>query len=578
MGFTVQQKIEICLHAESNPTLTQLSLAQWVCHHYGLARAPCQTTISRILASKTELIASKTPDLRLVRRRKRTNPVLRRILTEWITQGVWECQPMPTAIISLVATSIWNAIPNSLKEGKGEFNGKWINTFVKRLNTDVDEMDLGYPLNKVWQLDDKVELKQYLRRLLDEQGYRPQDIFTLEEFSLFYSLPLDQIFDASAIDLGLKQTDSPAERSLTIMLGCNVDGLEKFEPIVVGKYEKFDVFKHPLFQKPHHLDQQILNKISREFGIQYSSNVNKWITSLMFQKYLLLLEQKLKAANRKIVIILDDLSSHRIINLKFEHIRLIYLKNNSNLHGTSYASHGVKFDYLPLNYGIIEDFRIRYRIQQYQWMINIQQSQHHNRLEVLLEKDYKIPLVNVLEWVHHGWNQLTPSTIQAGWRRTHLLDFHRWPEICAPFPDNCNYSHLQLLISQLNVVIPWEIDELIGLVNERAKVTLQYLSIEEIIDSCLSETLDYEEFLQMDEPVDWFSEEVAPKRPRLASPMITGSELAGSEQMYLEQPLTPMSQADDELIVALTKVIKHAPQLLLRPDTLEDLQRARDQV
>lgn len=599
MGFTVQQKIEICLHAEANPQMTQMNLAQWVRQNYGLARAPCQTTISRILSSKAELIASMTPDLRLVRRRKRTNPVLRRILTEWMTQGVWEKHPMPTAIITLVASSIWNRLPAQLKEGTGEFNGKWINNFVKRLNIDVDEMDMGYPLNKVWELEEKVELKQYLQNLIALEGYQPQDIFCIEEFSLFYSLPLDQIFDVSSIDLGLKQADAPAERSLTIMLSCNLDGLEKFEPLVVGKYEKFDVFKHPRFTLgAYQSNRQILNKINQEFGIQYSSNVNKWITSLMFHKYLLLLHQKLKAANRKIVIILDDSSSHRIINLKFSHIRLIYLKNNSNLKFPNYADHGVKYDYLPLNYGIIEEFRIRYRIQQYQWMINIQQSRYHNRLEVLSEKDYKIPLVNVLEWISYAWSQVQPSKIQTAWRRTHLFPMNYWSaNQIATLPayndltdEQSGYHTLVRLISQLNVVIPWEIDELVGLVNERGKVTLMYTSIEEIIDSCLSETLDYEEFLQMDEPNDmeWFStndvmEKPPVKRQTLAdrqssnhsyTPSLKSASTTPSFKAP-EKPLTPASPCENVQSSVLKVLdLANGNYLNLRPETILDLEQA----
>ena len=53
----------------------------------------------------------------------------------------------------------------------------------------------------------------------------------------------------------------------------------------------------------------------------------------MFQNYLTRLDHKLSNSRpngRKILIILDDCSSHRIINLKFNNIRLCYLKNEAN--------------------------------------------------------------------------------------------------------------------------------------------------------------------------------------------------------------------------------------------------------
>ena len=58
------------------------------------------------------------------------------------------------------------------------------------------------------------------------------------------------------------------------------------------------------------------------------------------------------------------------------------------------------------------------------------------------------------------------------------------------FDENKSLKKLKEVMSYLNVVIPWEIDELVGLVNERGKVTLSYASIEEIIDSCLLEPVD----------------------------------------------------------------------------------------
>ena len=92
-------------------------------------------------------------------------------------------------------------------------------------------------------MDEILELKRYLRDIIDQEDYAPQDVFVIDDFQLFYSLPLDQIFDVSSIDKGIKQSNSSAEHSLTIMLGCNIDGSEKLTPIIVGKYDKFDVSK-----------------------------------------------------------------------------------------------------------------------------------------------------------------------------------------------------------------------------------------------------------------------------------------------------------------------------------------------
>jgi hypothetical protein len=547
MGYNIKQKIEICLKAEANPEMTQVDLAIWAQHQYGSAKPPSQTTISRILSSKNDLVASKDSDFLLVRRRKRANPLLRRILTEWITQCIWEGFPITTPIIQLTASAIWNQLPKLEKDGNGVFNHKWCNNFIKQLNIDIIggpsnhvSRPMEYPLNKVWKLEDKVELKGYLKDLIRQENYSPRDIFTIDEFQIFYSLPLDQIFDVSAIDKGLKQSDSPAERSLTVMLGCNIDGSEKLTPLIVGKFEKVDISQstNPTFKSTKFMSQEVIsNKITQAYQLYYKSNINKWVTSSMFHKYLLTLDHKLQSTTpgRKILILLDDTSTHRILNLNFTNIRLCYLKNNTN-HKNPYNSsyYGIKFDYLPMNFGIIEEFRILYRMQQYLEMINLQRinskttsiydpntnkfnltemrSNRNIAMEVLSENDYKIPLIKVIEWIRMAWDNISTIKIFDSWKGTRLIDFKApWPSsnanvsasadgIIKPlyeqtftYNSTYNYSELNNIMTHLNVVIPWEIDELIGVVNERCKVTLSYVSIEEIIDSCLLESFDYDE-------------------------------------------------------------------------------------
>lgn len=185
-------------------------------------------------------------------------------------------------------------------------------------------------------LDEKVELKNYLSNMIKQDNYSPQDIFVIDEFQLFYSLPLDQIFDVSSVDKGLQQSHTSNEYSLTALLGCNIDGLEKLLPLIVGKYDKFGVSKSSFANlqavssdaTSHH---NLMNKITQVYNISYKANTNKWITSLMFQNYILSLDHKIHSLtpHRKILIILDDCSSHRLVNIKFQHIKLVYLKNET---------------------------------------------------------------------------------------------------------------------------------------------------------------------------------------------------------------------------------------------------------
>lgn len=537
MGYTIKQKIEICLKSEANPQMTQTDLATWAMKNFSSDKPPSQTTISRILSSKNDILGAKESEFQLVRRRKVSNPLLRRILTEWITQARWEKIPITTPIIQLTANAIWTRLPANVKKGNGVFNHKWCNHFVKKLNINLTgspesiKENVGFALNKVWQLDEKIELKRYVAQLIAEKNYRPQDLFTIDEFLLLYSLPLDQIFDVSYIDKGLAQNNNAPEHMLTIMLGCNLDGSEKLNPLVVAKHDTFDVSasSHPAFKSHPNSGQlpphALANKVSEVYQISYKFNDNKWITSSIFQNYLLSLDHKIDSVspNRNILIFLDNSSSHRIINLEFKHIKLIYMENASkhkNPYGGTFK--GMKFDYIPMSFGIIDEFKILFRLQQYLEMINKQRNhtdteggtspmsrsqklpvQNSGLPEILSENDYNVPFIKVIEWVKRSWDSISQEKIFLAWKKTFIVSFKQpWPAsdiivkedaekllstymtALYTFDPQKSFEKLKEIMNYLNVVIPWDVEELIGLVNERSKVSLNYVSIDEIIGSC----------------------------------------------------------------------------------------------
>lgn len=547
MGYTVKQKIEICLKRDQDPSITQQNLALWAQKRFGDSKPPAQTTISRILMAKSELVAARENDFGLTRRRKVANPLLRRILTEWVAHAAWESIPITTPIIQLTAYTIWTRLPTTELDGHGVFTKKWSTHFYRNLEVnlrgtpeDINVNARKLPLNKVWRSEDKVELKQYLADIISLEQYAPQDIFALDEFLLFYTLPLDQIFDVSSVDKGLRQASTSSELSLTLMLGCNVTGTEKLPPLVVGKYEQFDISdsdlssaqKNGLFaasSAPSTSNTGFANKIEHSLGILYKSNTNKWITSSMFHEFLLTWDHKLANGSgkepRKVLLLLDDSSSHRILNLKFDHIRLCYLENNSR-HMNPYSSNSTKFDCLPMHYGIIEEFKKLFRQRHYQHMTEKQRQRTNADFskslaspgpkpglaslgdEVLSHRDYRVPLARALCWIEDAWKNVPQEAIFCAWRDSRLLPLSGdWPQAqddaaraagandflsmmrlrCVTFDRSLNYNKLVHCILNLNVVMPWEADQLLVLVNERAKVTLDYGLIEEIIGSCLLE-------------------------------------------------------------------------------------------
>lgn len=536
MGYTIKQKIEICLQSEANPQMTQYDLARWVMEKYKIKAPPSQTTICRILRSKNEILGSKESDFLLVRRRKLSNALLRLVLTEWTTQAKWERIPITSPIIQLTANAIWAQLPQKDKDGNGSFSHKWCSYFVKKLNINLTgspaaiKDNLGLPLNRVWRVNEKVEMKQHVEALIRKYNYTPRDMFSIDEFLLFYCVPLDQIFDASSIEKGLNSPLKTTDYMLTVMLGCNLDGSEKLNPLVVSRYDTFDLSENSNPSLKSHNSAALLsphalaNKLSEVYHINYKFNNNKWITSSIFHDYLLALDHKIESVtpDRRILIFLDESSSHRIINLEFKHIKLVYMENSSK-HKNPYngSFNGMKFDYIPMGFGIIEEFKILYRLQQYLEMINKQRNHADansrspvpksprlapnatDGTEILSENDFHTPFIKAIEWIRRSWDSISHEKIFLAWTKTHILNLNgTWPasnpevraaasdilqpliRASAAYDPQKSYDKLKEIMNYLNVVIPWEIDDLIGLVNERVKVSLNYVSIDEMIGSC----------------------------------------------------------------------------------------------
>ncbi|ODV63763.1 DDE-domain-containing protein [Ascoidea rubescens DSM 1968] len=290
MGYTIKQKIDICLMSESNPDMTQADLANWAKKKYGTSKPPSQTTISRILSKKDELIALKEHEFRLIRRRKPSNVLLRKILQEWIFQSVWDTFPITIPIIQNSATSLWKILPANSREGNGEFSHKWCNHFLGKMNVNLNniENELIKPL-KIWSFSEKDLLKNFLKQ------FKKSDIFTLDEFFLYFQLPLDKKLTYS------NPSASSPSNALTIMLASNSDGSEKLEPLIVGHYENMACFdgKPPV-------------KITNKYGVTYKSNKKAWLTSTMFYDWLAVLDKRLSITNRHIIIVIDTAGSHRV--------------------------------------------------------------------------------------------------------------------------------------------------------------------------------------------------------------------------------------------------------------------------
>ena len=84
---------------------------------------------------------------------------------------------------------------------------------------------------------------------------------------------------------------------VTIVLTVNAISTDKFDPWIIGKSKNPRCFKS--------INMRLL-------GMQYQYNKTKWMTGVICQEYLLWLNNKMKAQNRKVLLFIDNFSGHEL--------------------------------------------------------------------------------------------------------------------------------------------------------------------------------------------------------------------------------------------------------------------------
>ncbi|CCE61286.1 hypothetical protein TPHA_0A02040 [Tetrapisispora phaffii CBS 4417] len=485
--LSIEQRYNICLISEKYPNWTQTQLAQWAYETLHLSKVPSQGAISRMLAKKEVYMNSKEHEKSAIRIRNPINVLVRRVLQEWISQSCWNGLPITLPILQETAKSIWNKLPDEHREGDGSFSAKWIINCISRMGLDINILcDGKLKTPKVWNFEERHELK----KMLIDKELNSNNIFTVDETLLAYDLPLDYSqydkLDGNSTDIDVA----------TVMLCSNLDGSEKLNPLVVGKYDSYTSFRNYFPDQPtDRISEALLGqKMALRFDLSYHSNRKASLTSSLFHDWLVSWDKRLVANNRKIVIILDDSSSHRVVNLKLKNIELFFASSNSK--------------FLPFNWGVMDEFKTRYRIKQYQALIELQskiinQNNLNNNTDEdngnmnddnILQKlmspaQSKLTMSNAFKFIRESWNEIDCDAIKSSWRSSGLIpsDINiKIEDRATTYKKNINLSNeIEFLCNKYQCERKWDHDLLLNL-NIESK-TSTFLSIEELVDCSIIE-------------------------------------------------------------------------------------------
>ena len=120
------------------------------------------------------------------------------------------------------------------------------------------------------------------------KDYAPKDIFNADETGIYFkALPDGTLCFRSEEISGSKKN----KERLTVMVAANMDGSEKLPLLVVGKSKSPRCFR------------------GISLPVAYNNSKNAWMTSAIFQTWLIDLNKRMKKG-RRILLIVDNCSAH----------------------------------------------------------------------------------------------------------------------------------------------------------------------------------------------------------------------------------------------------------------------------
>ena len=217
--------------------------------------------------------------------------------------------------------------------------------------------------------------------------YDANDVYNCDELGLFYKQTTSTTIGFKASNL--KGKTVPKDR-ITVLLCCNTTGTHKLPPLVIGKY-----------QNPRCLKNVSINSMK----LDYRANNSAWMTKDLFEQWL---HEFDRSINKATLLILDNVSSHKInINL-FRHLNFLFLPPNC----TSICQ--------PLDQGIIRSFKSEYRSRLLAFkssgLISINEQ---NDLVQICEN--QVDLKNALLLLRESWDAVTCTVIQNCFRKCRLF-------------------------------------------------------------------------------------------------------------------------------------------------------------
>ncbi|KAL0220170.1 hypothetical protein RCL1_000025 [Eukaryota sp. TZLM3-RCL] len=222
-----------------------------------------------------------------------------------------------------------------------------------------------------------------------------------------------------------------------------MNGTEKLPVYVIGKS-----------QRP-----AALRMLQLPGNVIYTGNNKGWMTREAFQHYCDIISQHMLRQNRKILLILDNVASHKLDKV-YDNIDFLFLPPNT----TSILQ--------PLDQGIIMSFKCHYK----------KKVVEHDFINKFCSQKGPISLAEAVSWVSSSWDFVTGEVIQNFWKKAGMY-FDKVIETAENMSEDLVEDELRVLLKQVYPKI--SDDAVFGWVVEDEEEELQDNELNNAIEICL---------------------------------------------------------------------------------------------
>lgn len=309
--LSIPQKLEL-IDEHSNGTLSQQELGDWAKNRFNLQAPLAQQTISNILKSAPKILK----DRNIIKNGKSLKgpkyPELDSYIYQYVADMNKAHQPVNREGIKVFIKHIAKTKYN-IQESDINFSDGWLTNVFHRLKLKSRPTHGESSSVDVTSENIQSEMRK-IEAIL--KPYDPADIMNFDETGLYYQQPPKRTISFKPIG-GLKKSKT----RLTVGLLCNADGSYKGHPIVIGQHKSPRCFKTKA-------DKFAKMAIGRPHYVEYHHSPTAWMTTAIFSGYIRRLDVAFGRQNRKVALLLDNASMHKVLG-DLNNIKLIFLPANT---------------------------------------------------------------------------------------------------------------------------------------------------------------------------------------------------------------------------------------------------------